>query len=75
MAAITSAGAGSQIDLESVISASLEARKAQIQQPIVKKRVNAQVTLSGLGQLKSAISSYVTSLKEMAKPMRLTRGQ
>lgn len=67
MAAITSAGAGSQIDLESVISASLEARKAQIQQPIVKKRVNAQVTLSGLGQLKSAISSYVTSLKEMAK--------
>ncbi|QPR56317.1 flagellar filament capping protein FliD [Aeromonas allosaccharophila] len=67
MAAITSAGAGSGIDLESVISASLEARKAQIQQPIVTKRVNAQVTLSGLGQLKSAISSYVTNLKEMAK--------
>ncbi|WP_429104554.1 flagellar filament capping protein FliD [Aeromonas allosaccharophila] len=67
MATITSAGAGSGIDLESVIAASLNARKAQIQQPIITKRTNAQVELSGLGQFKSAISSYVTSLKEMSK--------
>ncbi|MGL6150970.1 MAG: flagellar filament capping protein FliD [Aeromonas sobria] len=67
MPAITSAGAGSGIDLESVIAASLNARKAQIQQPIITKRTNAQVELSGLGQFKSAISSYVTNLKEMSK--------
>ncbi|MFQ1857187.1 flagellar filament capping protein FliD [Aeromonas veronii] len=67
MATITSAGAGSNLDLESVIAASLNARKAQIQQPIITKRTNAQVELSGLGQFKSAISSYVTSLKEMSK--------
>lgn len=67
MATITSAGAGSGIDLESVISASLNARKAQLQQPITTKKTNAQITLSGVGQLKSAIASYVTTLKSMAK--------
>lgn len=67
MATITSAGAGSGIDLESVITASLNARKAQLQQPITTKKTNAQITLSGVGQLKSAIASYVTTLKDMAK--------
>ncbi|MFM4706241.1 flagellar filament capping protein FliD [Aeromonas caviae] len=67
MATITSAGAGSGIDLESVISASLNARKAQLQQPITTKKTNTQITLSGVGQLKSAIASYVTTLKDMAK--------
>ena len=67
MSGITSAGAGSGIDLESVISASLNARKAQVQQPITTKKTNTQITLSGVGQLKSAIASYVTTLKEMSK--------
>lgn len=67
MATITSAGAGSGINLESVITASLDARKAQLQQPITTKKTNAQITLSGVGQLKSAIASYVTTLKGMAK--------
>ncbi|MDM5058324.1 flagellar filament capping protein FliD [Aeromonas rivipollensis] len=67
MATITSAGAGSGLQLESVITASLNARKAQLQQPITTKKTNAQITLSGVGQLKSAIASYVTTLKDMAK--------
>ena len=67
MATITSAGAGSGLDLESVITASLNARKAQLQQPITTKKTNAQITLSGVGQLKSAIASYVTTLQDMAK--------
>ena len=67
MAGITSAGAASGIDLESVISASVNARKAQVQQPITTKKTNTQITLSGMGQLKSAIASYVTTLKDMAK--------
>lgn len=67
MPTITSAGAGSGIDLESIISASVNARKAQLQQPITTKKTNTQITLSGIGKLKSAIASYVTSLKTLTK--------
>ena len=45
MATITSAGAGSGIDLESVISASVAAKKTQLQQPITTKKTNTQITL------------------------------
>lgn len=67
MTAITSAGAGSGIDLESVISASLEAKKTQLQQPITTKKTNTQVTLSGLSQLKSAISTFSSTLESLTK--------
>ena len=62
MVAITSAGAGSGIDMESIISASISAKKAQLQQPVITKKTNAQTTLSGVGQLKSAISSFTSIL-------------
>lgn len=67
MTTITSAGAGSGIDLESVISASLEAKKAQLQQPITTKKTNTQITLSGLSQLKSAISTFSSTLESLTK--------
>lgn len=67
MAAITSAGAGSGIDMESIISSSVTARKAQLQQPITTKKVNTQTTLSGIGQLKSAISSFTSVLDKLAE--------
>ncbi|PKQ74975.1 flagellar filament capping protein FliD [Aeromonas sobria] len=67
MATITSAGAGSGLDLESVIAASVNAKKAQLLQPITTKKTNAQITLSGVGQLKSAIASFVTTLQAMSK--------
>lgn len=67
MPTITSAGAGSGIDLESVISSSVAARKAQLQQPITTKKALTQTTLSGLGQLKSAISSFTTILDKLAE--------
>ncbi|MGL5462344.1 MAG: flagellar filament capping protein FliD, partial [Aeromonas veronii] len=67
MATITSAGAGSPLDLESVIAASVNAKKAQLMQPITTKKTNAQITLSGVGQLKSAIASFVTTLQAMSK--------
>lgn len=66
MTTITSAGAGSGLDLESVISASVAARKAQIQQPITTKKTNAQITLTGVGQLKSAISTFDTTLAKLS---------
>ncbi|MGL6418505.1 flagellar filament capping protein FliD [Aeromonas allosaccharophila] len=67
MARITSAGAASGIDLESIISTSVAAKKAQLEQPLIKKETFAKVSLSGVGQLKSAIASYVTTLKGMTK--------
>ena len=66
MASITSAGAGSGIDLESVISASVAAKKAQLQKPITTSKVTTQTTLSGVGQLKSAISSFTTILDSLS---------
>jgi flagellar hook-associated protein 2 len=67
MVNITNAGVGSGLDLESVIAASVNAKKAQLMQPITTKKTNAQITLSGVGQLKSAIASFVTTLKAMSK--------
>ncbi|POG22858.1 flagellar hook protein FliD [Aeromonas bestiarum] len=67
MTTITSAGAGSGLDLESVIAASVDAKKAQLLQPITTKKTNTQITLSGVGQLKSAIASFVTTLQAMSK--------
>ncbi|MFB2873637.1 flagellar filament capping protein FliD [Aeromonas jandaei] len=67
MPAITSAGAGSGLELEKVIAASVDAKKAQLMQPITTKKTNTQITLSGVGQLKSAIASFVTTLQAMAK--------
>lgn len=67
MTTITSAGAGSGIDMESVISASLAAKKAQLQQPITTKKTSTQITLSGLSQLKSSISTFSSSLESLTK--------
>lgn len=66
MATITSAGAGSGIDLESIISASVAAKKTQLQQPITTKKTNTQITLTGVGQLKSAISTFDTTLAKLS---------
>lgn len=68
MATITSAGAGSGLDLESVISASVAAKQAQLQQPITTKKTNTQITLTGVGQLKSAISTFDTTLAKLSTP-------
>ena len=66
MVAITSAGAGSGIDMESIISASVSAKKSQLQQPVVKRQVAAQTTLSGVGQLKSSISTFTSILDDLS---------
>ncbi|MFQ1748081.1 flagellar filament capping protein FliD [Aeromonas veronii] len=68
MMAITSAGAGSGIDLESVITASVAARKAQLQQPITTKQTSTNITLSGIGQLKSSLTAFTDILDTLSKP-------
>lgn len=67
MPAITSAGAASGLDLESIISASVSAKQSQLQQPITTKKTNTQITLSGLSQLKSAISTFTSTLKSFTE--------
>lgn len=66
--AITSAGAGSGLQLENVIAASVEAKKAQLQQPIITKQNSTQITLSGIGQLKSSISAFTDILDKLSTP-------
>ncbi|WP_182310549.1 flagellar filament capping protein FliD [Aeromonas media] len=66
--AITSAGSGSGIDLESVISASVAAKKAQLQQPIITKQNSTNITLSGIGQLKSSLTAFTDILDTLSKP-------
>ncbi|MGY3870254.1 flagellar filament capping protein FliD [Aeromonas crassostreae] len=66
--AITSAGAGSGIDLESVITASIAAKKAQLQQPITTKQTSTNITLSGIGQLKSSLTAFTDILDTLSKP-------
>ncbi|WP_139709211.1 flagellar filament capping protein FliD [Aeromonas allosaccharophila] len=66
--AITSAGAGSGLDLESVIAASVSAKKAQLQQPIIKKQNSTQIALSGIGQLKSSLTTFTDILDTLSKP-------
>ncbi|MBL0653078.1 flagellar filament capping protein FliD [Aeromonas caviae] len=68
MMAITSAGAGSGLQLENVIAASVEAKKAQLQQPIITKQNSTQITLSGIGQLKSSISAFTDILDKLSAP-------
>ncbi|WP_320152330.1 flagellar filament capping protein FliD [uncultured Tolumonas sp.] len=66
MTAVTSAGAGSGLDLESIISSSVAAKKAQLMQPLIKKQNQTQITLSGLGQLSSIISNFKSSLDALS---------
>ena len=60
---ITSAGAASGMDFESIISASLEAKRAQLESQTTTKKEEANVELSGVGQLKSALESFQSTLQ------------
>ncbi|HAU4891150.1 TPA: flagellar filament capping protein FliD [Aeromonas hydrophila] len=66
--AIVSAGAGSGLDLEGVITASVAAKKAQLQQPIIKKQNSTQIAISGIGQLKSSLTTFTDILDTLSKP-------
>jgi flagellar hook-associated protein 2 len=67
MTTVTSAGAGSGLDLESIISASISAKQSQLLTPVTKRKTEAQITLSGLSQLKSTVSTFSTSLDALSK--------
>lgn len=64
---ITSAGAASGIDLESIISASLSAKRTTFEAKIAKREAAAETTVSGLSQLKSALSTFKDTLDALAE--------
>lgn len=67
MTSITSAGSASGIDLESIISASLSAKRTAYSANMTKKETTTQTSLSGLSQLKSSMSTFQDTLDALAK--------
>jgi flagellar hook-associated protein 2 len=66
VAAITSAGVGSGLDLESIIDASVNAEKIPKQQAILKKEQSLKVELSAVGEVKSAVSALEATFEKLA---------
>lgn len=64
---ITSAGAASGIDLESIISASLSAKRTTFEAKIAKREAATETTVSGLSQLKSSLSTFKDTLDALSK--------
>lgn len=67
MATITSAGVGSGLDLESIISASVNAEKLPKQQAIQEKEQTLRVELSAVGEVKSAVSALEATFEKLSK--------
>ncbi|MCP4588268.1 flagellar filament capping protein FliD [Pseudoalteromonas sp.] len=66
MASITSAGVGSGLDLESIISATLSAENTPKLAAFAEKEENLQVELSSLGEVKSAMSKLQDTIEKLA---------
>ena len=56
MPLITSAGIGSGLDLESIITASVDAENVPKMNAFAKKDKSLEVELSSIGEIKSALS-------------------
>lgn len=63
---ITSAGSASGMDFESIISASLELKRTQLEKQVTKKKEEANIELSGVGKLKEALKSFQDALDELS---------
>lgn len=67
MAGITSAGVGSGLDLESIISATISAENTPKLQALSKKKSSLQISISGYGALKSAFASLQSTAESLSK--------
>ncbi len=68
MALITSAGIGSGLDLESIISASVDAVNVPKMNSFATKDEALQVELSAIGEVKSALSKLQDTIEKLADP-------
>lgn len=60
---ITSAGSASGMDFESIISASVQAKQAQINRNVTVKKEETNIEISGVGKFKDALSTFQKSLQ------------
>jgi flagellar hook-associated protein 2 len=68
MPLITSAGVGSGLDLESIISASVDAESRPKLLSFSKKEESLKVELSAVGEVKSALSKLQDTIEKLADP-------
>ncbi|QFU05545.1 Flagellar hook-associated protein 2 [Pseudoalteromonas sp. THAF3] len=68
MPLITQAGIGSGLDLESIISASIEAENVPKMQKFIQKDERLQVELSSIGAVKSALSKLKDTMEKLGDP-------
>lgn len=68
MPLITSAGIGSGLDLESIITASVDAENVPKMNAFAKKDKSLEVELSSIGEIKSALSKLQDTIKKLADP-------
>ena len=67
VSSVTSAGAASGIDFESIISASVAAKKASLSSRISSRKENTQLEITGVGLLKSNLTTFKDLLDNMTK--------
>ena len=64
---VTSAGAASGMDFESIISASVEAKRTQLENRVTTQKEEASLELSGVGKLKSALEEFQESIQALTE--------
>lgn len=60
---ITAAGSASGMDFESIISASVQAKKAQLERTTTTKKEETNIAVSGLSKFKSALTTFQTAIQ------------
>jgi flagellar hook-associated protein 2 len=65
MGLISSAGAGSGLDVESIISALVNAERAPVELRLNRQEAQTTTTLTGIGSLSSALSTLKTALEKL----------
>lgn len=64
---ITSAGSASGMDFESIIAASIQAKKASINKTVNTRKEETNIAISGVGKLKSALEAFQKSIKALTE--------
>ena len=67
MSSITSAGVPSGIDFESIIEASVTAKSTSLSSRVTEQKTNAEIELTGVGKLKSLLSSFQDICTDIAE--------
>jgi flagellar hook-associated protein 2 len=65
MGLITASGIGSNIDIDSIIGALVDAQRTPAQQRLDLREANIQAEISGFGSLSSALSDFKTAVEKL----------